>query len=186
MADDNGELIVAGAVVVVGLVVLKPLMNKFLGDPAQLQSIQDAVDNAGPNSPFSANYQPFLDQYADIIDSYGSVQNWMFDLQNQFNSESATDNKMPDDYYYLRLASNAEAIHNGLGWLLNDNETVKGIFFSLDEKADVALIANYFYTVFGIDLLNYLQKGKLSFLGLDSGLPTTDLADIVKHINTLP
>ena len=126
---------------------------------------------------FHIAFSLFVNEYNGNWATYGGLTGWMQALKQSFDNNTGNN----------RLVVNAEAIYSDLGYFVNDNDGVVAVFKSLSSKSDVAFISGYLLANYGVDLLTFLQKGKLTFLMFNSGLPTaSDLALIINYVNTLP
>jgi hypothetical protein len=79
----------------------------------------------------------------------------------------------------------ADRIYNAMGYVYDDEAAVYSVFRSLKTQSQVSFLAERFRIKYGVDLLEFLKKGKNQF-NAASGLNSDELATVINIVNKLP
>jgi|SRR5579872_1133730 len=181
MDKGTGDLVKWGALAAGAyFLVVKPIMNELGVDPADKNTI-DSVSSLDPTAnPFNLNFtystkstdQSNPGDYWQQLKSLGDSQGWSaFDPNNDLNN------------IYVW----GEIVHNGLNWWHNvDVNGIDNVFSQVTSQGQVGDIANYLYYNYNKDLWSLLTRGEGIIPIIPNGMPSSDLANIVKKIEALP
>lgn len=79
----------------------------------------------------------------------------------------------------------AARLYNAMGYVYDDEAAVFSVFRSLKTKSQVSFLCERFRIKYGVDLLEFLKRGKNQF-NAASGLNNDELATIINIVNKLP
>lgn len=79
----------------------------------------------------------------------------------------------------------AARIYGAMGYVYDDEAAVYSVFRSLSTQSQVSFLAERFRIKYGIDLLEFLKKGKNQF-NAASGLNSDELATVINIVTKLP
>ena len=86
---------------------------------------------------------------------------------------------------YAGSADLAKRIYEAMGYFTDDESAVYSVFRSLKTKSQVSFLAERFASIYGVDLLEYLKRGRNQF-NPGSGMNTDELAVVLNIVNKLP
>jgi hypothetical protein len=153
--DDKQILLYGGIAVLTYFGVIRPILKKV----GIVKSAEDLLVINQSNVPNKEN--PFSSQFY----KYGPAGTKLLTVAAA-------------DQYAARL-------YNAMGYIYDDEAAVYSVFRSLQAKSQVSFISERFRIKYGVDLLEFLQKGKNQF-NAASGLNSDELATVINIVNKLP
>lgn len=79
----------------------------------------------------------------------------------------------------------AKRIYDAMGYLTDDEAAVYSVFRSMKTQSQVSFLCERFRIKYGLDLLEFLKKGKNQY-NAASGLNSDELATVINIVNRLP
>lgn len=79
----------------------------------------------------------------------------------------------------------AKRIYDAMGYTYDDEAAIYSVFRSLAAQSQVSFLSERFRINYGVDLLEFLKKGKNQF-NPASGLNNDELAIVINIVNKLP
>jgi hypothetical protein len=196
MAKDNGDLLLkAGLIVGAYFVIVRPLMNLFGADPADTDKVQKELDK-GTNSSFNPYWSVLVDSYNDLpmkdkdgkpfdFVKYFQTVNWLLETQDGAVGPVLT---LTPNSYEDRMARFAQELKDDFeywNWTPHVDDVI-GRLMQLQTKKDFAWLSAYFSFNWNIDFFHWLHYGNGILAALPNGLTTKQVADLLRHIDTLP
>ena len=86
---------------------------------------------------------------------------------------------------YSGSADLAKRIYEAMGNFTDDEAAVYSVFRMLKTKSQVSFLSERFASIYGVDLLEYLKRGRNQF-NPASGLNSDELAVVLNIVNKLP
>lgn len=166
--------------------VVKPILAEFGVDPADTATVVNQTTIDPTINPFSPLFSPGVAYVAKQLGSGSGLSSPQAFWDSVDNTYKTTLNPTLDGTFgYQDIAILAHEIYGDLSFF-NFTDDIVNIFSGLPDQLTCSLIAQYFYYELGADLITKLQDGLLSFSWLKGGLPTSTIAAIINHINSLP
>jgi hypothetical protein len=153
--EDQKLLIYAGAFALGYFGVIRPILKKI----GIVKSREDILVNDQTNLPNNVN--PFSTAFY----KYGGA------------GAILLKNSVADQY--------CKTIYNAMGWVYDDEAAIYSVFRSLKTQSQVSYLAERFKTIYKLDLLEFLKRGKNQF-NAASGLNSEELSIIINIVNKLP
>lgn len=172
MTEENEDLLITGALLVAGALVVKSVLNTIGVSAEDTQTVNDALSDDPSENPFSFQFSYYVNLYTP---RYGGLS-----MQQYWQGVKAGN---PND----QIAVWAETVYNAIGfWQTIDENAVTGVFNAVSAQVDVAAIDAYLYSNYSVDLLSFLRSGQRYLLMFKWGLTDTITAQIINRVNGLP
>ncbi|MES2219166.1 MAG: hypothetical protein V4501_12245 [Pseudomonadota bacterium] len=181
LGDNEEKLIVAGGIALVAYVgVIRPIMNAFGADPADLATIDEAANDPESN--------PFMFEWGEaVISSHNSSR--LFKDVTQMDSAfwQHIEEEIANDVQtsWLQVAQDTAAIDDSFGWFYNDTETIVSTIKRQKSQLAIYELTCCFRSVLGEDFWTLLNYGK-AVLDRKVGLRADALADCLRYAQALP
>lgn len=182
------NLLVTGAVIIAGAIVVSKLVNLFGGDTEDSESVKAFERMPAVGNPFSASF----DYKQEYNANYKSAS-WYLGIKEEFDEIAGYFGSIPwpqdQNYFDIRqtvyVASNQ--IYDAFSlWHHVDTASIYTVFNKLNDKVEVALVVQYWRYIFDKDLWEYLKEGSSWMpFGLN-GLTDSDMIPIINRINSMP
>lgn len=183
IGDVEGDVLVTGAVVVVGVFAIKSLISNFGTDPANKQLVEDQAATTPAQNPFSPNFQPYLDFWAANQPSGLSVSDGMWQLNQMANDGTLQPGS--EGYNTVNWFGTIQDALSVWNWT-SDVNAVMSVFNQMTSQLQCAALAAYASYVDDKDLLHWLHYGGSPIPFVPNGLSTDQVAEIVRLVNALP
>lgn len=183
-ADPIGliEIVAIGAGVYMLYRVIKPVTDLLPGseqDQANQQKVSNVLTTTPEENPFNINFVYSL--YANNPGTYNAA--WWQQLHTDYDTDPQFALQTSGVYKYVQLG---DQLIDAFGFIIEHDADVDTVFGQVKSQADVSNIAAYLYFQYNEDLYSLMRDGKGVIPGVNKGLSTAHLAQIVDTVNSLP